>query len=253
MSLEENLKNLSNSIKTEESQLLLQQILTEEQNFSDLQTPKAHEILKEISSRLKKSLLESKIYHMINSEFSSMTSENNFSTNKSILDLKGNFIWSDKSFEKFFKVPFGDLKSVSLFSLISPNCLRSLCTKFSNELLGKSNKIVISYILTNGIELTSRCTKVVYSNEPGCYKYGVFVQTRFCKHKIQYFGHGWMLSPMYTNDNPLFTPLQITPSILNQSNELSLIDLENLKITPFLKAESPYKKRKVEEWFVSEF
>lgn len=253
MNIEENLKILSKSITNEESQLLLQQILTEEYNYPDLQTPRAHEILKEISSKLTKSLLESKIYHMINSEFFHPDLENNFSANKSILDLKGNFIWSDKSFENFFKVSFSDFKSVSLFSLITPNCLRSICTKFSNELLSKSNRIVISYTLTNGTELTSRCTKVVYSNEAGNYHFGVFVQTRFCRHKIQNFGQGWMLSPMYNNENLLFTPLQITPGILNQSNDLTMLDLENLRITPFLKAESPYKKRKIEEWLITDF
>ena len=253
MNLEENLKILSTSITTEESQLLLQQILTEEHNYPDLHTPKAHEILKEISSKLTKSLLESKVYHMINSEFFHQASETNFSTNKSLLDLTGHFIWSDKSFENFFKVPFNDFKSVSLFSLITPNSLRSLSSKFSNELLSKNNRIVISYTLTNGTELTSRCTKVVYSNDAGSYRFGVFVQTRLCRHKIQSFGQGWMLSPMYNSENLLFTPLQITPGILNQSHEMSMLDLENLRITPFLKAESPYKKRKIEEWLITDF
>lgn len=252
MSLKEDLKDISKSISTPESQLRLQKILTEDQNFESLSSLETHEILKEISSSLAKSLLESKLYHLINNE-TSFIEEGSQAINRSILDLKGNFIWSDKTCERFFNLPLQELKNLSLFNMISPSSLRYLYSRYSSELLSRNRKIVISYSLTNGIELTSRCSRVIYSSSAGSYSVGVLLETRLCRHRIHFFGHSVALSPIYGTDILLFTPIQITPGSMEHHQFSNTIELENLRITPFLKADSPYKKRKIDECFINEF
>jgi hypothetical protein len=251
MNLKENLQDISKSVTSTDSQMRLQKILTDEQNYDSLQSPETQELLKEISGSLAKSLLESKLYHLINSESSLL--EDGFIVNRSVLDLKGNFVWSEKNCEKLFKMSLNELKTNSLFGMMAPSSLRYLYSRFSSEILAKKNRVVISYSLTNGAELTSRCTRVVYSREPGNYLVGVMMETRFCRHRIHYFGHGVPLSPIYGSDVLLFTPIQITPSSVQHHLLDNQVDLENLRITPFLKADSPYKKRKIEECFINEF
>ena len=247
MSLEDELFEISAKINTEESQLRLQQILTDKSYESEMFSPKAQELLHNISSSLTKSLLESKLYHLINSSKFQPNMDDNFSFGRAVLDLNGDFVWHDKATERLFQYPSHFLLNSNLFSLMSPCSVSYLFSKYSQELLCKSSKIVISYILSNGVELSSRCSLVNYNIAAGCYKRGVLLETRLCRHKV--FSYNSLnISPLieYCNNNLLFTPILIslTPFV---NNEVCVVDLENLRITPFLKNDSPYKRRKIDE------
>jgi hypothetical protein len=253
MSIAQQLIEISADLYQEESQLRLQQILTEKFENSEMKSLKVQELLHKISMNLTKSLLESKLYHMINSSKLAIETEGNFTIGKSVLDLNGDFIWFDKSTENIFQYNKDILSKSNLFSLMAPCSIRYLFSKYSQELLYKSRRIIISYIISNGVELTSRCTLVYYSPEPGVYKKGVFAETRKARHKV--FNYcSLAVSPLlqYSDQNQLFTPIQITPSSFCNP-ELCSVDLENLRITPFLKGDSPYKKRKIDEYMFSEF
>ncbi|OMJ80970.1 hypothetical protein SteCoe_18679 [Stentor coeruleus] len=255
MSIEEELSYIQKSISTEAAQLRLQQILTDKILTGELQSIQAHELLQNISAQLTKSLLESKLYHMINTAKIQTELEGNFSISKSILNLNGNFVWHDKATEKFFQISENKLLGSSFFSLINANSLRYLYSKYTQEIFKKHKRVIISYILIDGNELTSRCTLVNYSPSQGIYKKGVFIETRYSRHKVMKWNSSLSVSPImdYSDNNLLFTPLQITPSLFTQHHDVCVMDLENLRITPFLKADSPYKRRKIEECIISDF
>ena len=136
---------------------------------------------------------------------------------------------------------------------MSPNSVRYLYSKYSQELLSKNNRIVISFILSNGVELCSRCSLIQYSPGPGYYRKGVLLETRPSRHKILNY-NSLPITPIieYSDNNMLFTPIQITP-IFFFNSEICIVDLEHLQITPFLKTQSPYKRRKMEEFSISDF
>ena len=92
MNIEDELNEISSKIYSEESQLRLQHILTEKIQTCEISSYKAHELLYNISTNLTKSLLESKLYHMINSVKTKAEIERENSIGKSILDLNGDFI-----------------------------------------------------------------------------------------------------------------------------------------------------------------
>ena len=230
----------------------LQHILTDKIHESEMSSPKAQELLYNISSSLTKSLLESKLYHLINSSKFQPNMEDNLSSGRAVLDLNGDFAWHDKATERLFQYPSHILLSSNIFSLMSPCSVRYLFSKYSQELLCKSSKIVISYVLSNGVELSSRCSLVNYNLTPGCYKRGVLLETRMCRHKVLSY-NSLNISPLieYRDNNLLFTPILISPTPF-ANNEICVIDLENLRITPFLKSDSPYKRRKIDEHNVTD-
>ena len=253
MNIEEELSEISLKINSEDSQLRLQQLLNDKVNHNEISSSKAHELLQNISTNLTKSLLETKLYHMINLENVRQETKANNLLGKSILDLNGDFIWHDKFCEFFFQYSSNILLSSNIFSLMSSSSIRYLYSKYSQELLFNSQRVVISYILSNGVELSSRCTLVNFSPSPGYYKKGVLFETRHSRHKVLNY-NSLSISPLneYSDNNLVFTPIQFTPaSFLNQ--ETCVVDLESLRITPFLKSESPYKKRKIEDCTISEF
>jgi hypothetical protein len=246
MNLEEELTEIASKINSEESQLRLQQILTENQENNQIISQKSHELLHHISKNLTKSLLESKLYHMISSSKIQAEAEGNYLA-KSVLDFNGDFVWHDKTSKKMF-ASLNDSPN-NLFSLMSPFSVRYLYSKFTSEILSRSKKIVFSYVLANSVELTSRATLVSYSSTTGVFKKGVYLETRLARHKVLN-SYNLCISPIlqFSDTFPLFTPLQITPvSFFNP--DACFIELENLRITPFLKNESPYKKRKLDEFF----
>lgn len=252
MNFEEELAEISTKIHVEESQLRLQHLLTEKTQQAELGTSRSQEILKNISASLTKSLLESKIYHLINTAKSQHLKEENLPFSKSVLDLNGDFIWHDKSAEKIFQFSSQTLMSSNIFSLMSPCSVRYLYSKYSQELLVKS-KIVMSYILSNGVELSSRCSLIRFSSSFGCYQRGVLLETRLSRHKVLNY-NSLSISPLieYSENNLLFTPIVITPTAFG-NNEMCVIDLEHLRITPFLKNDSPCKRRKIGEGHIPDF
>jgi hypothetical protein len=254
MSIEDELLEISKNIHTPDAQLKLQLLLSGDLQGKDLSVS-AQSILFSIKSALSKSLLESELYHKISAVKYQAESEGLGCIAKSVLDGQGRFIWNDRVAKRFFTIQGFNPLSRSLFSLMNAKSIRYLYSKFSNVLLGSNKQIVISYILNSGLELTSRCSSIVYTAAPGGYKRGVYLETRAAKHKVLGICSSLRVSPLFDmNDHSqLFTPIQISPASLMQYHEICFIDLENLRITPFLKTDSPQKKRKNEDLQVSYF
>lgn len=184
MSIEEDLSKIHTSIHKKKSQLLLHQILTEEISSDHIQSAKAYEILQKISKYLSKSLLEFKLYHMIKPLTFPPVIKKNYPISKCMLSLDGTFVWYDETIENIFKCPKGELLQRSIFSFMSKDSLKFLHSKYSKELLRKRKRIIMSYILLDKTELTSRCTIVKYSLSNGnCIK-GVYLETRKAQHKV---------------------------------------------------------------------
>ncbi|OMJ93246.1 hypothetical protein SteCoe_3826 [Stentor coeruleus] len=184
MSIEEDLIKIHTSIHKKKSQLLLYQILTEEISSNHIQSSKTCEILQEISKYLSKSLLEFKLFHMIKPLTIPPVSKKACPISKSILSLDGHFIWYDDTIENIFKCPKKELPRRTIFSFMSKDSLKFLNSKYSKELLGKRKRIIMSYILIDGTELTSRCTIVKYSLFDGICTKGVYLETRKAQHKV---------------------------------------------------------------------
>lgn len=193
---------------------------------------------------------------------------------RTLLDIHGNVIWTERNSFKVFNLPNDLLCKANLFSLMSRMSVNHLYLKYGEHLLWPKRTRVISYMMndTNTV-LTSRCTPVVYSRAPGEQELAVVLETRQARHNLFAPRSGnFSFASAYKNDarfSPFGIDFQIgvfspqtpnlelfSPPTAIPSEGKGFEALEDLRITPFLEKNSspgPYKKIKIENIRVSEF
>jgi hypothetical protein len=280
LSIESELKEILENISAESSLLRLQTLLNSKEYTSVLYTlQSSKEILSKISTTLKKSLLPTSLYHLIQSTAAKIQCEIITGGKvRTLLDFNGNILWTEPNSSKIFNVPNEVLCKGNIFKMMSKVSVNHLYLQYGEYLLWPRRMRIISYVLSDSTTcLTSRCTPVIYSKTPGDQEMAVIMETRPARHNLfqtrspafsfgsTYNKNELRLSPFasdflvgaFSPQTPhlesfgVFSP----PTGIPQEDK-GFERLEDMRITPFLdKNESPgpYKKRKVENIEVSDF
>lgn len=273
--IETELSDILNTLSSEHSLMKLQRLLSSSDFTSSIYAaPTTREVLNKISNELKPSLLPTSLYHLIQSTAAKIQCELITGGRvRTLLDLNGNILWSEKNSSKIFNVSHEVLCRSNIFTIMSKTSLNHLYLKYGEFLLCPRRTRVITYMMNDSsTALTSRCTPVIFSRVPGEQELAVVMETRMARHSLygQRPGAFSFLSP-YKNEvsfSPygdfqigVFSPqtpnLQLfSPPTALPSEGKGFDRLEDVRITPFLdKNESPgpYKKRKIDNIQVSEF
>jgi len=278
--LESELKQILDTISSESSLLRLQTILSSKEYTSILYTlPNTKNLLNSISKILKNSLLPTSLYHLIQSTAAKIQCDILTGGKvRTLLDLSGNILWTEANSSKIFGIPNEVLNKSNIFKLMSKLSINHLFMQYGEFLLWPRRMRIISYMLTDtNIELTSRCTPVIYSKNPGEQELAVIMETRLCRHtllrtrspafsftspfnkndiRLSPFAPDFMVG-VFSPQTPQVDGLGVfSPPTGVSSEDKGFEPLENVRITPFLdknESPAPYKKRKVDNIQVSEF
>ena len=274
--IESDLKAILESITSEDSLIRLQRLLNTSDSSSIIYAnPSARELLNKISNELKGSLLPTNLYHQIQSTSAKIQCDLITGGRvRTLLDLHGNVIWTEKNSTKIFNLPNDLLCKSNIFSLMSKMSVNHLYLKYGEHLLWPKRTRVITYMMsdTNTV-LTSRCTPVIFSRTPGEQELAVVMETRQARHNLFAPRSGtFSFASSYKQDSrfsPFANDFQIgmfspqtpnlelfSPPTAIPSEGKGFGPLEDVRITPFLEKSSspgPYKKMKIENIRVSEF
>ena len=277
--IESDLKEILESISDENSLIKLQTILSSKELSSIIYSvPATRELLNSISRQLKGSLLPTSLYHLIQSTAAKIQCELITGGRvRTLLDINGNILWTEMNSAKIFNIPNAILLKSNIFKIMSKMSVNHLYLKYGDFLLWPKRTRVITYMMNDSFTvLTSRCTPVIFSKNPGEQELAIIMETRQARHSLfmprtspltfgSIYKNEYRMSPfgidfqigVFSPQTPNleFRSLYSPPTTI-PSEDKGFEPLEDLRITPFLdKNESPgpYKKRKIENIQVSEF
>ena len=278
--IEAELKEILENLSNETYLLRLQTVLNSKEYTSILYSmPSSKDMLGKISSSLKKSLLPTSLYHLIQSTAAKIQCEIITGGKvRTLLDINGNILWTDLNSSKIFNIPNEVLCKSNIFKLMSKVSVNHLYMQYGEYLLWPRRMRIISYVLTDSTTcLTSRCTPVIYSKSPGEQELAVIMETRLARHNLfqtrspafsfgsAYNKNDMRLSPFgpdflvgaFSPQTPNLDHLGVfSPPTGIPQEDKGFERLEDMRITPFLdknESSAPYKKIKVESIEVSDF